>query len=186
MEIHIYKILILESHQPLIRPSFSVCKYPFYKNPAKYQEFLQRNLRNDFDNETEFNALVDEVFYNKPEDFFHGFNIAPTYDGLLDNSVQIPVADPYVRIVLLDYLYNGFCAIVSYEALNKFVVDKGEVDANEQDFSFYNVFFLNVSKLLMLCCIIHSHTFFIDKGAGFSDEFSINSFTLLLYAYLPL
>ena len=91
--------------------------------------------------------MVDEVFYNKPEDFFHGFNIAPTYDDLLDNSVQIPVADPYVRIVLLDYLYNGFCAIVSYEALNKFVVDKGEVDANEQDFSFYNVFFLNVSKL---------------------------------------
>ena len=92
-----HNISILDSDQPLIRPSFSVCKYPFYKNPAKYQEFLQRNLRNDFDNKTEFNALVDEVFYNKPEDFFHGFNIAPTYEDVVNNSVQIPVADPYVR-----------------------------------------------------------------------------------------
>ena len=90
-------LCILDSDQPLIRPSFSVCKYPFYKNPAKYQEFLQRNLQNDFDNETEFNALVDEVFYNKPEDFFHGFNIAPTYEDVVNNSVKIPLADPYVR-----------------------------------------------------------------------------------------
>ena len=74
-----------------------------------------------------------------------GFNIAPTYEEVVNNTVRIPVTDPYVRIVLVDYLYNGFCAIVSYEALNKFVVDKGEVDANEQDFNFYNVFILNVS-----------------------------------------
>ena len=144
-----HNISFIDSDQPLIRPSFSVCKYPFYKNSAKYQEFLQRNLQNDFETETEFNALVDEAFYNKPEDFFHGFNIAPTYDDVVNNSVRIPLADPYVRIVLLDYLYNGFCAIVSYEALNQFIVDQGEVDANEQDFNFYNVFFLNVMVLCL-------------------------------------
>ena len=63
----------------------------------------------------------------------------------MNNTVRIPVADPYVRIVLVDYLYNGFCAMISYEALNQFMVEQGEVSANEQDFSFSNVFFLNVS-----------------------------------------
>ena len=143
-------ICIIDSNQPLVRPSFSVCKYPFYKNPAKYEEFLQRNFQNDFDNETEFNALVDEVFYNKPKDFFHAFNIAPTYEEVVNNTVRIPVTDPYVRIVLVDYLYNGFCAMISYEALNQFMVEQGEVSANEKDFSFSNVFFLNV-------CFIQKH-----------------------------
>ena len=69
------KNIISESDQRITVPSLSVCKYPIYKNAAKYNEFLQKNALNNFESESEFNAYVDEVFYTKPEEFFLGFNI---------------------------------------------------------------------------------------------------------------
>ena len=65
----------------IIRPSLTVCKLPFYRNFDKYREFLNKSAEKDFESESEYNKLVDEAFFNKPEDFFLGFNIAQHYDG---------------------------------------------------------------------------------------------------------
>ena len=137
---------ISESHQRITVPSLSVCKYPIYKNAAKYDEFLKRNYLNNFKSESEFNAYVDEVFYTKPEDFFLGFNMASTYQEVVKNVSRIPVSDPYVQIVLIDYIYNGFCALISYEAIMKYLIEHDEIKNGQQDFSFFNVIILNVSN----------------------------------------
>ena len=137
---------ISESHQRITAPSLSVCKYPIYKNAAKYDEFLKRNYLNNFKSESEFNAYVDEVFYTKPEDFFLGFNMASTYQDVVKNVSRIPVSDPYVQIVLIDYIYTGFCAIISYEAIMKYLIEHDEIKHGQQDFSFFNVIILNVSN----------------------------------------
>ena len=100
---------------------------------------------NDFQNETEFNAIVDEVFYTKAEDFFLGFNMAPTYNEVGQNISRMPIADPYVKMVLVDYLYNGFCAVISYEAMTNLMIEQNEVESDQKDFSFYTSIFLNVS-----------------------------------------
>ena len=139
-------LYISESDQRITVPSLSVCKYPIYKNAAKYDEFLKRNYLNNFKSESEFNAYVDEVFYTKPEDFFLGFNMASTYQDVVKNVSRIPVSDPYVQIVLIDYIYNGFCALISYEAIMKYLIEHDEIKNGQQDFSFFNVIILNVSN----------------------------------------
>ena len=116
-----------------------------YKNATKYNEFMAKIATNDFQNETEFNAIVDEVFYTKPEDFFLGFNMAPTYNEVGQNISRMPIAGPYVKMVLVDYLYNGFCAVISYEAMTNLMIEQNEVESDQKDFSFYTSIFLNVS-----------------------------------------
>ena len=118
-----------------------------YKNAAKYNEFMAKIAINNFQNETEFNDIVDEVFYTKPEDFFLGFNMAPTYNEVGQNISRMPIADPYVKMVLVDYLYNGFCAVISYEAMTNLMIEQNEVESDQKDFSFYtSIFFLTHSR----------------------------------------
>ena len=100
---------------------------------------------NAFQSETEFNVIVDKVFYTKPEDFFLGFNMAATSVEVGQNMSRMPIADPYVKIVLIDYLYNGFCALISYEAMTNLLIEQNEVRSDQKDFSFYTYIFLNVS-----------------------------------------
>ena len=142
--------MISDFGQPIIDSSLSVCKYPIYKNATKYNEFMTRISLNDFQNETEFNGIVDEVFYTKPKDFFLGFNMAPTYSAVGQNISRMPIADPYVKIIHIDYLYNGFCAVLSYEAMTNLMIEQNEVESDQKDFSFYTSIFLNVSLYYVL------------------------------------
>ena len=74
--------LILDQGQhAIIRPSLSICKLPFYRDWDKYQEFVNKSAEKDFESEMEYNKLVDEAFFNQPEDFLLGFNIGKHYDG---------------------------------------------------------------------------------------------------------
>ena len=91
---------------------------------------------------------MDEIFYNQPKDFILAMNIAPSYEEVIKNFTRIPIGPPYVRMVFSDYIYNGFCAVVSYRALNDFLIEKGEVNPTDMDFSFYHVIYLNVSNFL--------------------------------------
>ena len=61
------------------KPALSICRTPFTRNASKYQEFLTKSFQNSHKNEEEFNALVDEAFFNQPEDFIIGLNVAPSY-----------------------------------------------------------------------------------------------------------
>ena len=72
--------------------------------------------------------------------------MASTYQDVVKNVSRIPVSDPYVQIVLIDYIYNGFCALISYEAIMKYLIEHDEIKNGQQDFSFFNVIILNVSN----------------------------------------
>ena len=42
---------------------------------------MKKSAEKDFESEMEYNKLVDEAFFNQPEDFLLGFNIGKHYDG---------------------------------------------------------------------------------------------------------
>ena len=64
---------------------------------------------------------------------------------MVNEMGRMPVAEPYIKIVLVDFEYNGFCAMLSFKAMNKFLIDQDEPYTSENDFS-YNLFIvLNVS-----------------------------------------
>ena len=151
--------MIYISDAKIIRPALSICKTPIQKDESKYQDFL-KNIQSDiYTNEEDFNAQVDEIFFNQPKDFILAMNIAPSYEEVIKNFTRIPISPPYVRMVFSDYIYNGFCAVVSYSALNNFLIEKGEVKRTDMDFSFYHVVYLNVSnftKSVFLAKLIRS------------------------------
>ena len=129
---------------------------------------IQRGI---YTNEEDFNAQVDEIFFNQPKDFILAMNIAPSYEEVIKNFTRIPISPPYVRMVFSDYIYNGFCAVVSYNALNNFLIEKGEVNRTDMDFSFYHVVYLNVSnftKSIFLAKLIRSAK--ISQGKNTPDD----------------
>ena len=123
----------------------AICKNPIHKNESKYQDFLKNIQNGSFINEGDFNAQVDDIFFNQPEDFILAMNIATTYEEVVKDVTRIPIGPPYVKIVLSDYIFNGYCAVVSYDSLNKFLIKQGEANANENDFTFYHIIYFNVS-----------------------------------------
>ena len=64
---------------------------------------------------------------------------------MVNEMGRMPVAEPYIKIVLVDFVYNGFCAMLSFKAMNQFLIDQGEANASENDFSDSLFIVLNVS-----------------------------------------
>ena len=64
---------------------------------------------------------------------------------MVNDIGRMPVAEPYIKIVLVDFVYNGFCAMLSFKAMNQFLIDQGEANASENDFSYSLFIVLNVS-----------------------------------------
>ena len=58
---------------------------------------------------------------------------------------KIPVGPPYVKTVLVDYVYNGYCAVVSISTmLRDFVAKREKLDPQNKDFTFHASFWFNV------------------------------------------
>ena len=123
----------------------AICKNPIHKNESKYQEFLKKSQNGSFKNEEDFNAQVDDIFFNQPKDFILAMNMATTYEEVVKDVTRIPIGPPYVKIVLSDYIFNGYCAVVSYDSLYKYLIEQGEANADEHDFTFYHIIYFNVS-----------------------------------------
>ena len=143
--------------QRIARPAISVCRNPFVKNETKYAQFLGKVNTNGFTTEIEYYTFVNETFFHEPEDHILALNVAPDYEGAVKNVTRIPVAYPYVRMLHYDFVYIGHCAIISFEAIEKYLIEIGEVGPNEKDFTFNALIYLNVSSLNVL----HSSYFVI-------------------------
>ena len=158
------------------KPALSICRTPFARNASKYQEFLTKSFQNSHKNEEEFNALVDEAFFNQPEDFLIGLNVAPSYAEVVQNLSRIPINPPYVRMVASDYLYSGYCAVISYDAIHDFLLEKGEVDVHEEDYTSFTAIFLNVSKILYFyMCILKFYVILREKICQMMETIISNS-----------
>ena len=125
----------------------TICRSPFIKNREKYDEFAKKSVQKNFTNENEFNELIDEAFFNKPEDFILAFNVAEDVNDAFANMTRFPIEPPYVRIALLDYIYNGFCAVISYSNVVEYLVKTGEIQSADNDITWYHMTYLNVILL---------------------------------------
>ena len=59
---------------------------------------------------------------------------------------DIPVEQPYVQNVQMDFVYFGYCSIVSLENLRIKMIEKGIIE-DDIDSNFYLLLFLKVSLL---------------------------------------
>ena len=134
-------------------PDISFAMIPMYKNYAKYQEFIKKVHDQGFKNEEEYNSNVNEVFYNEAKNFISALNIAETFEKSIKNMSRIPIEPPYVRVVLNEFHFEGFRAVVSLKAMKNFLVQEKELTKDDKDFSFDLLMVLNVSTLLFNCGI---------------------------------
>ena len=57
----------------------------------------------------------------------------------------LPIAPPYVTSMLVDFVYMGYCAKISFEHLRAYMIEKGEMKKDDIDASFVSLIFLKVS-----------------------------------------
>ena len=139
-------LLLAETKQQIVWPDLSISTMPFVKNFSQYKQFMSKLQSGKFSEEETFNASVEEIFYTHPKDFILGLNMAGTYEGTVSNLSRIPIEPPYVRTVLNDFVYNGYIGVISLEAIRKFLIKEGEINANMMDFKFDLLLAINVSK----------------------------------------
>ena len=137
-------------------PDISFAMIPMYKNYTKYQEFIKKVHDQGFKTEEDYDSNVNEVFYNDGKDFISALNIAETFEETIKNMSRIPIEPPYVRVVLNEFHFEGFRAVISLEALNNFLVQEKELKKEDKDFSFDLLMVLNVCTLLFDCRVILS------------------------------
>ena len=138
--------LLVETKQPIVWPDLSISTMPFVKNFSQYKLFMSKLHSGKLSEEETFNASVEEIFYTQPKDFILGLNMAGTYEATVSNLSRIPIEPPYVRTVLNDFVYNGYIGVISLEAIRKFLIKEGEINANMMDFKFDLLLAINVSK----------------------------------------
>ena len=68
--------------EPLKWPDVVICKSPPNKNKEKYVEFMAKK----FANESEYQALMKEVFYTQPKEFVYAIGVGVTYDIAVQNA----------------------------------------------------------------------------------------------------
>ena len=127
-------------------PAISVVSMPVYANVTKYQQFMTAAGTKSHSIE-DLNAMENETFYTNPRDFILALNMAEYYPNMIKNLTRIPVAPPYVRTILNDFIYNGYVAVVSLEAIKNYLIAEKEVNPNDKDFTFELMIFLNVGDL---------------------------------------
>ena len=121
-----------------------------FKNKNKYHEFLRKSQTNTFQDEKEYNQMLNETFPNKIEDFILKLSIGKDLNGTIKNLNKFPVTAPYVKGIFVDFIYFGYCVIISFKALKKYMMDEEKIDGN-QDFDFYVILSINVNICLPTC-----------------------------------
>jgi hypothetical protein len=124
-------------------PMLSICKSPAQKNISKYFHFIKEGYL-DSDPE-KMNHILNETYYTTPEETVINVAIAGDYYNAVMRPTDIKVGPPYVKTVFVDMAYYGFCATISFTELKKYLVEKGEVSANDKDFSYAVIVWLKVS-----------------------------------------
>ena len=98
--------------------------------------------------DTEFNASLEETYLTNPKDTVLAVSIAQSYPEaiLLGKPELIPFQSPYVASTFIDYHYNGYCTVISYSELVKYLVNEAKTNLKnvEEDGTFFTVFWLKV------------------------------------------
>ena len=109
---------------------------------------MDRVQSNKFENEQEYDSYAREALYSNPKDFFLALNMAKDYQTAVRNLSRIPIEPPFVRVVLNDYMYNGYIGVISLEAIRQFLIKEGDIESDMKDFDFDLIVSLNVSLYL--------------------------------------
>ena len=98
--------------------------------------------------DTEFNASLEKTYLTNPKDTVLAVSIAQSYpEAILQGKPElIPIQSPYVTSTFIDYHYNGYCTVISYSELVKYLVNEGKTNLKnlEEDGAFFTVFWLKV------------------------------------------
>ena len=147
IDFYFIRSLHSESEQSLVWPDLAFYTMPFVKNHTAYQKFMDRVQSKEFENEQEYDSNAREALYSDPKDFFLALNMAKDYQTAVQNLSRIPIEPPYVRVVLNDYMYNGYIGVISLEAIKQFLIKEGNIESGMKDFDFDLIVSLNVSFL---------------------------------------
>ena len=126
-------------------PDLILCKSSKIKNVKKHADFLEGNYKN----QSEFDNLLKDVFYTEAKEFVYAIGIGSTYDLALRRAKVISVEAPYVKSVLVDVIYNGYCAQIQFEALRSFMISQGDIEKSEADSAFYALMWFQVFFVLL-------------------------------------
>jgi hypothetical protein len=125
-------------------PDLTICKNPRDKDQTKYAEFMQKGRTSNFTNESEYQTLLEEAFFTKPEEIVFALSIGTDYTTALNRAKEIPIKPPYVEITTVDLIYFGLCATVHLEILRAYMVEKGEISEDSIDSEFFGLIWVKV------------------------------------------
>ena len=121
-------------------PDLILCKSSKIKNVEKYADLMEKY----YQNQSEFDNLLTKVFYTKAKDFVYAIGIGSTYASALSRAKVVPIEPPFVKSVLVDVIYNGYCAQIQFQALRSFMISQGDIKENEADSAFYSILWIQV------------------------------------------
>ena len=147
---------------PLKWPALTICKSPRDKNKKKFLEFISKGQNKAFSNESEYQTLLEEAFFTKPEEILRTISIGHNVMTSLQRAKlkEIPVQSPYVESILVDFEYMGNCATIKFEALRNWMIDKGELKKDAIDSKFIGIIVTKVRSYLIV--------FFGKKGCRYA------------------
>ena len=74
----------------------------------------------------------------------YAIGIGSTYASALSRAKVVPIQPPFVKSVLVDVIYNGYCAQIQFQALRSFMISQGDIKENEADSAFYSLIWIQV------------------------------------------
>ena len=142
---------------PLKWPALTICKSPRDKNKEKFLEFISKGRNKTFANESEYQTLLDEAFFTKPQEIIRTLSIGTDVFTSIQRAKlkEIPVQSPYVESILVDFEYMGNCASVKFEALRKWMIEKGELREGAIDSQFCGIIVTKV-RSYQYCMLIYT------------------------------
>ena len=130
--------------KPVEWPILTICKNPFDRNTDKFYELMKKSKKRSFSNESEFDKLIEESYFTKPEDFVNGIGIGKDLESSFDSNEILLPQYPYVTSSWIDVQYMGYCANVHFEALRLKMIMEGKIEKNVIDSKFFAIIGLKV------------------------------------------
>ena len=130
--------------EPVEWPILTICKNPFDRNTEKFYELRKKSKKRSFSNESEFDKLIEESYFTKPEDFVNGIGIGKDFYSSFDSNETLLPQSPYVTSSWIDVQYMGYCAHVHFEALRLKMIMEGKIEEKAMDSQFFAIIGLKV------------------------------------------
>ena len=88
--------------------------------------------------------LAGTTLCTKPKEIVYAISIGPTYSSALSRAKLIKIEPPYVESILVDLVYNGYCAKIHLQALKTFMISQGDISENDIHAKFYALIWIQV------------------------------------------